>query len=59
MNALPSSFNETFRFSYAVFKLQDGHPVNVGIVMANNLTLANTKAQRLYGRNAWATQRSK
>lgn len=56
MNA-QSSPSATFRYSFAVFKLQNGEPVQVGIVMANNLTLANTKAQRLYGSRAWAQER--
>jgi hypothetical protein len=55
MNA---QFAETFRFSYAVFKRNGDNSEQVGIVMANNLTLANTKAQRLYGRGAWAQVRS-
>lgn len=31
---------------------------SVGIIRANNYTHAQTKAQQLYGRHAWAQRRS-
>lgn len=41
--------------TFTVLKWRDGQQVTVGKVIAANLQLANTKAQRLFGSRAWAT----
>jgi hypothetical protein len=44
----------TLKRVYPVFCWQDGRKVNIGKVTANSLQHANTKAQQLFNRHAFA-----
>jgi hypothetical protein len=44
----------TLRYRYAVFCYYGNVKERIGTIMANNASQANTKAQQLYNRHAWA-----
>jgi hypothetical protein len=42
---------------YAVMQRIDGEPRNIGVVTANNLSHANSKALKLFSRHVWVERR--